>query len=49
RYLDRLAQRKDALMQLCRVTGWQLGLHHTGDSAQAALLWLYRALDGGTR
>ncbi|MEM6660147.1 MAG: DUF58 domain-containing protein, partial [Pseudomonadota bacterium] len=47
RYLDRLAQRKDALMQLCRVTGWQLGLHHTGDSAQAALLWLYRALDGG--
>ncbi len=49
RYLDRLAQRKDALTQLCRATGWQLGLHHTGDSAQAALLWLYRALDGGMR
>ena len=49
RYLDRLAHRKDALAQLCRATGWQLGLHHTGDSAQAALLWLYRALDGGTR
>ncbi|MEX0366357.1 MAG: DUF58 domain-containing protein [Ruegeria sp.] len=49
RYLDRLARRKDALLQLCRATGWQLGLHHTGDSAQAALLWLYRALDGGTR
>ncbi|TMV06894.1 DUF58 domain-containing protein [Ruegeria sediminis] len=49
RYLQRLASRKDALYQLCRATGWQLGLHHTGDSAQAALLWLYRALDGGTR
>ncbi|MEO1107184.1 MAG: DUF58 domain-containing protein [Pseudomonadota bacterium] len=49
RYLDRLAQRKDALTRLCRATGWQLGLHHTSDSAQAALLWLYRALDGGTR
>ena len=49
RYLERLARRKDALTQLCRATGWQLGLHHTGDSAQAALLWLYRALDGGTR
>ncbi|CAD0184366.1 hypothetical protein RUESEDTHA_01245 [Ruegeria sp. THAF57] len=48
RYLERLANRKDALTQLCRATGWQLGLHHTGDSAQAALLWLYRALDGGT-
>ncbi len=48
RYLDRLAERKDALTQLCRATGWQLGLHHTDDSAQAALLWLYRALDGGT-
>ncbi|WP_171123097.1 MULTISPECIES: DUF58 domain-containing protein [unclassified Ruegeria] len=48
RYLERLASRKGALTQLCRATGWQLGLHHTGDSAQAALLWLYRALDGGT-
>nr|WP_217360832.1 DUF58 domain-containing protein [Ruegeria sp. HKCCA5426] len=48
RYLERLASRKDALTQLCRATGWQLGLHHTGDSGQAALLWLYRALDGGT-
>ena len=49
RYLDRMARRKDALLQLCHATGWQLGLHHTGDSAQMALLWLYRALDGGTR
>ncbi|WP_319545592.1 DUF58 domain-containing protein [Ruegeria conchae] len=49
RYLDRLARRKDALTHLCRATGWQMGLHHTGDSAQSALLWLYRALDGGAQ
>ncbi|MBV1927658.1 MAG: DUF58 domain-containing protein [Rhodobacteraceae bacterium] len=49
RYLDRLAARKDELQTLCRTTGWHLGLHHTGDSAQSALLWLYRALDGGAR
>ena len=47
RYLERLAARKDELAQLCRMTGWQYGLHHTGDSAQSALLWLYRALDRG--
>lgn len=49
RYLDRLAARRDELQNLARVTGWQLGLHHTGDRAQSALLWLYRALDGGMR
>lgn len=48
RYLTRLAERRDELMTLCRATGWQFGLHHTGESAQQALLWLYRALDGGT-
>ena len=47
RYLERLAQRKDDLAQLTRATGWQIGLHHTDDSAQSALLWLYRALDRG--
>ncbi len=47
RYLERLAERKDRLAHLCRATGWQLGIHHTGDSAQSALLWLYRALDRG--
>ena len=47
RYLDRLAARRDALTRLCRKTGWQFGPHHTGDSAQSALLWLYRALDRG--
>jgi uncharacterized protein (DUF58 family) len=49
RYLQRLAARKDELTQLCRATGWRLGLHHTNDSAQSALLWLYRALDRGPR
>lgn len=47
RYLERLAARKDALRALCAATGWRHGLHHTDESAQAALLWLYRALDGG--
>lgn len=45
RYLDRLAERKDALQKLCALTGWQYGLHHTESSAQSALLWLYGALD----
>ncbi len=47
RYLDRLAARKDRLEQLCRLTGWQYNCHHTNTSAQSALLWVYRAMDGG--
>ncbi|MEC3861375.1 DUF58 domain-containing protein [Mesobacterium sp. TK19101] len=47
KYLARLAERKDRLSQLCRLTGWQYTCHHTGDSAQSALLWIYRAMDGG--
>lgn len=46
RYLERLAERKDYLAGLCRTTGWHYNCHHTSDSAQAALLWLWRALDG---
>ncbi|SFA86315.1 Protein of unknown function DUF58 [Poseidonocella pacifica] len=46
RYLGRLAERKDALDRLARTTGWQFGTHHTGDSTQAALLWLWHALAG---
>lgn len=48
RYLERLAKRKDELRQLCTVTGWQYGTHHTDVSAQSALLWLYTALDTGS-
>ncbi|MGB7243062.1 MAG: DUF58 domain-containing protein [Sulfitobacter sp.] len=47
RYLDRLAARKAELQNLCAVTDWRYGLHHTNQSAQSALLWMYRALDGG--
>ncbi|MDF1718017.1 MAG: DUF58 domain-containing protein [Antarcticimicrobium sp.] len=47
RYKARLAARRDRLATLCRATGWRLGQHHTGENAQSALLWLYRALDGG--
>nr|WP_281496154.1 DUF58 domain-containing protein [Marivita sp. S6314] len=46
RYLDRLAARKDRLEHLSRLTGWQYLCHHTNDSAQSALLWIYRAMDG---
>jgi len=45
RYLDRLAERRDRLQHLARVTGWQLGTHDTAHSAQSALLWVYRALE----
>lgn len=47
RYLDRLAARKDRLDRICRLTGWQYQCHHTNTSAQSALLWVYRAMDGG--
>lgn len=46
RYLERLAERKARLEALCRLTGWQYHCHHTSQSAQSALLWLYRAMDG---
>ncbi len=45
RYLQRLAERKAALADLARSAGWQYACHHTGDSAQSALLWLYGALE----
>lgn len=45
RYLARLAERRDALEKLCHVAGWRFGQHHTGDPAQAALMWLYHALE----
>lgn len=45
RYVARLAERKDRLTQLARMSGWQFHSHHTGDSAVSALLWLYGALE----
>jgi uncharacterized protein (DUF58 family) len=47
RYLARLAERKDKLTSLARAVGWHYHCHHTGQSAQSALLWLYQALQGG--
>jgi uncharacterized protein (DUF58 family) len=45
RYLDRLARRKDDLTSLARNAGWQFHTHHTDNSATAALLWTYTALE----
>ena len=45
RYLARLAERKARLDMLARVSGWHFHCHHTGDGAQTALLWLFRALE----
>lgn len=47
RYLDRLAERKARLGALAHAVGWHYHCDHTGHPAQAALLWLYRALEGG--
>lgn len=47
RYLARLAERKDRLQALTRAVGWHFSTHHTGEPAQMALLWLYRALEAG--
>jgi uncharacterized protein (DUF58 family) len=47
RYLARLAERKDRLTVLARAVGWHFTTHHTGAPAQSALLWLFRALEGG--
>ncbi|MEO8530081.1 MAG: DUF58 domain-containing protein [Deltaproteobacteria bacterium] len=43
-YKQRLAERRDALAKLAKSTGWQLLTHHTDQTAQAALLWLYGAI-----
>ena len=47
RYLDRLAERKARLQVMAQASGWHYLCHHTGQPAQAALLWLYRALERG--
>ena len=47
RYLDRLAERKDRLHALARAVGWHFTTHHTADAALPALLWIYRAIEGG--
>ncbi len=44
-YLERLLERQDALRALARRTGWRFLSHQTDSSAQAALLWIYAALE----
>lgn len=44
-YTERLAARKDALSAMARAAGWQFHVHHTNSSAEAALLWLYTAME----
>lgn len=46
RYLARLAERKDRLAALARLTGWQFTTHHTDAPATVALMWIYHALSG---
>lgn len=46
RYLDRLAERKEALSDLARRSGWRFGVHHTDACELSALLWLYAGLEG---
>jgi uncharacterized protein (DUF58 family) len=47
RYLTRLTERKARLGMLARASGWHYLCHHTGQSAQSALLWLFAALERG--
>ena len=47
RYLARLAERKARLADLAQAAGWVYASHHTGQPATSALLWAYRALQGG--
>lgn len=49
RYLERLSARRDHLQSLARASGWQFTTHLTDAPVQQALLWLYRAMEGGGR
>lgn len=44
-YKQKLAERKDRIATLCRTFGWQMRLHHTGDSAVESLAWIYQTLE----
>ena len=46
RYRARLAERKVRLESQCRQTGWHYACHHTNESAQAAVMWLYNMIEG---
>lgn len=44
-YLARLAEREAELRDLAKATGWRYLKHVTNEDPQAALLWLYQALE----
>nr|WP_252731319.1 DUF58 domain-containing protein [Lentibacter algarum] len=46
RYRDRLNERKLRLRDICGKTGWQYKCHHTAESAQVAVMWLYNMIEG---
>ena len=46
-YLDKLAERQDALKRVSRETGWHVQTHVTDQSAQKFLLWLFNTLEIG--
>ena len=48
-YLQRLGERREALEDLARRTGWVFGSHHTDQTAQSALMWIHNALSGPPR
>lgn len=45
-YKAKLAERRAALQDMTRRTGWQFNVHHTSESPRKALLWLYMAIGG---
>ncbi|MEM8787255.1 MAG: DUF58 domain-containing protein [Pseudomonadota bacterium] len=45
-YQAKLAERRAALHDMTRRTGWQFHVHRTSESPRAALLWLYMAIGG---
>ncbi len=45
-YQEKLAERKAALQQLSKRTGWRYTCHVTNTPATPQLMWLYQALEG---
>lgn len=45
-YRERLAERRAALQDMARRTGWHCLIHRTSESPRKALLWLYMGIGG---
>ncbi|WP_420818649.1 DUF58 domain-containing protein [Paramylibacter kogurei] len=46
-YIQKLAERQDALRSLARKSGWRYYTHNTDSAVQSAFLWLYNATEQG--